>query len=387
MTLDETVTGDDSVAITGTASAGERTVGVKGIGDSVGVKGEGKAWNAVEGISHSTIGGAGVFGANDTGAGVRGQSKARFNPAVHGIHTGTEGRGIIGEATDGTGAIGTSGTWVGVYGETNAPASAGASAIWGEGKSGGDGVKGHASGQGKAGVAGFHLTNNGPGIFGSGSPAGYFEGGEAGTGVFGHSTSGEAVHAETHSLGTAAIAAYNLAPNGTGAAVYAKKEGSIGHAGFFDGDVHVTRSVTVEGDVMLQNADCAEEFTIADPELAQPGTVMVIGEDGDTVPCASPYDHRVIGVVSGAGDFRPALLLDRQGGPARRPIALMGKVLCRVDADHGAIRPGDLLTTSTTPGHAMRARDATRAPGAMIGKALAALDVGLGAIPILAILQ
>ena len=39
MAINETVTGNDSVAITGTASAGERTVGVKGIGDSVGVQG------------------------------------------------------------------------------------------------------------------------------------------------------------------------------------------------------------------------------------------------------------------------------------------------------------------------------------------------------------
>ena len=114
---------------------------------------------------------------------------------------------------------------------------------------------------------------------------------------------------------------------------------------------------------------------------------MVIGEGGTAVLCASPYDHRVIGVVSGAGDFRPALLLDRQDVPGRRPIALMGKVMCRVDADRGSIRPGDLLTTSSTPGHAMKATDAARAPGATIGKALAQLDAGRGTIPILAILQ
>jgi len=138
---------------------------------------------------------------------------------------------------------------------------------------------------------------------------------------------------------------------------------------------------------MLRNADCAEEFTVADPELAQPGAVMVIGENGIAALCVSPYDHRVIGVVSGAGDFRPALLFDRQGGSARRPIALMGKVFCQVDADQGAIRPGDLLTTFSTPGHAMRASDAPRAPGAIIGKALAALDVGRGMIKILAVLQ
>ncbi len=176
MPINESATGNDSVAIRGTASAGERTVGILGQGDSVGVKGVGKAWNGVEGISQSTIGGAGVFGASDTGAGVRGQSTARFNPAVHGIHRGIEGPGVQGDAENGTGVIGISKTWLGVYGETNAPAAAGAAGVMGEGKANGDGVKGHASGQGKAAVCGFHLTNQGPGIFGKGSPAGHFEG-------------------------------------------------------------------------------------------------------------------------------------------------------------------------------------------------------------------
>lgn len=176
MAINETATGNDSVAITGTASAGERTIGIVGQGDSVGVKGVGKAWNGIEGISQSTIGGAGVYGASDTGAGVRGESKARFNPAVHGIHKGVEGPGVQGDAENGSGVIGIGKTWLGVYGETHAPAAAGAAGVLGEGKDGGDGVKGHASGQGKAAVAGFHLTNKGPGIFGKGSPAGLFEG-------------------------------------------------------------------------------------------------------------------------------------------------------------------------------------------------------------------
>ena len=176
MAINEKATGNDSVAITGTASQGERTVGIVGQGDSVGVKGVGKAWNGVEGFSQSTIGGAGVFGFNDTGAGVRGESKAKFNPAVHGIHRGEEGPGVQGEAENGTGVTGISKTWLGVYGESNAPANAGAAGILGEGKNGGDGVKGHASAPGKSGVAGYHLTNKGPGIFGKGFPAGLFEG-------------------------------------------------------------------------------------------------------------------------------------------------------------------------------------------------------------------
>jgi hypothetical protein len=89
-------------------------------------------------------------------------------------------------------------------------------------------------------------------------------------------------------------------------------------------------------------------------------------------------------VISGAGDFRPALVLDRRPGAAgRQPVALMGKVFCRVDADAGAIRPGDLLTTSATPGHARRATDRARAFGAVLGKALSGLDRGQGVVPVL----
>lgn len=176
MSINETATGNDSVAITGTASAGQRTLGVVGKGDTIGVKGIGKGWNGVEGISQSTIGGAGVFGLSETGAGVRGVSKARYNPAVHGMHQGTDGPGVQGEAANGAGVLGMSKTWLGVYGETSAPANVGAAGVLGEGKEGGDGVKGHAKAQGKAGVAGFHLTNKGPGVFGKGLPAGLFEG-------------------------------------------------------------------------------------------------------------------------------------------------------------------------------------------------------------------
>ena len=55
----------------------------------------------------------------------------------------------------------------------------------------------------------------------------------------------------------------------------------------------------------------------------------------------------------------------RNGGVFGPP--LVGKVFCKVD---GAIDVGDLLTTSQTPGHAMKATDPQRAFGAVIGKAL-----------------
>jgi hypothetical protein len=65
----------------------------------------------------------------------------------------------------------------------------------------------------------------------------------------------------------------------------------------------------------------------------------------------------------------------------------MGKVYCKVDATDAAIAVGDLLTTSRTPGHAMKAEDPVRAFGAVIGKALRPLSGGLGLVPVLVALQ
>jgi hypothetical protein len=76
----------------------------------------------------------------------------------------------------------------------------------------------------------------------------------------------------------------------------------------------------------------------------------------------------------------------RETNNPRRPIALVGKVFCKVDA-YGAVEIGDLLTTSTTPGHAMKAADPLKAFGSVIGKALRPLKWDRGLIPILIALQ
>lgn len=142
-------------------------------------------------------------------------------------------------------------------------------------------------------------------------------------------------------------------------------------------------NVAAGGDIQLAGADCAEQFDITD-DAAEPGTVMVVGEEEKLAPCLHPYDTRVAGVVSGAEEFRPGLILDRrETGLPRRPIALIGKVYCKVDAAYGAIAAGDLLTTSPTAGHAMRAADATKSFGTTIGKALRSWPDGRGLIPVL----
>jgi hypothetical protein len=142
------------------------------------------------------------------------------------------------------------------------------------------------------------------------------------------------------------------------------------------------------GDIVLANADCAEEFDVSAEEPAEAGTVMVLGRHGRLEQSRRPFDKTVAGVISGAGNFKPGIVLDRRHTSERRvPIALVGKVLCRVDARYSAIEVGDLLTTSATPGHAMRVVDPLAAFGAVIGKALEPLNSGQGLIPIMACLQ
>jgi hypothetical protein len=149
-----------------------------------------------------------------------------------------------------------------------------------------------------------------------------------------------------------------------------------------NGDINVT------GDIILTGADCAEEFDIIDAESAQPGTVMVIDDNGALRPSVKAYDKRVAGIISGAGNLQPGITLGRKSECSNRlPIALTGKAYCKVDAEYMSIEVGDLLTTSYTTGHAMKATDAMKSFGAVIGKAIQPLKTGRGIIPILVALQ
>ena len=142
------------------------------------------------------------------------------------------------------------------------------------------------------------------------------------------------------------------------------------------------------GDILLGAADCAEEFDIISDKRVEPGAVMVLDAEGRLRLSDRAYDPRVAGVLSGAGAFKPGIILDRKvSSRPRAALAVIGKVYCKVDANRQPIGAGDLLTTSAVPGHAMRASDRRRAFGAVIGKALASLRAGQGLIPVLVALQ
>jgi hypothetical protein len=81
------------------------------------------------------------------------------------------------------------------------------------------------------------------------------------------------------------------------------------------------------------------------------------------------------------------LLPDLKKNEDSRPVALSGRVWVYADANRGAIRPGDLLTTSPVPGHAMKVGNYARAQGAIIGKAMSELKSGTGLVLVLVTLQ
>jgi hypothetical protein len=152
-----------------------------------------------------------------------------------------------------------------------------------------------------------------------------------------------------------------------------------------DATIHLNADA---GDITLRNADCAEEFEVLPSVNAEPGTVMALSDDGRLQPSAQAHQRSVVGVVSGAGSYAPAIVLDKQRGRGhRRPIALMGKTFVKVTDEAGPIAIGDLLTTSSTEGHAMRAADPLLAFGAVIGKAIAPHRGGTGLIPMVIALQ
>jgi hypothetical protein len=154
------------------------------------------------------------------------------------------------------------------------------------------------------------------------------------------------------------------------------------------GNVHVTGTITADKDIILAGADCAERFDVAGEDHLEAGTVVVIDREGTLRESSSAYDKRVAGVVAGAGDYRPAIVMGSRGSDRDGTlVALVGKTYCKADASCGSIDVGDLLTASSTPGHAMKASDPNRAFGAVIGKALRPLHAGTGLIPILVALQ
>jgi len=139
-------------------------------------------------------------------------------------------------------------------------------------------------------------------------------------------------------------------------------------------------------------SDLAEHFDVSFAGgTIQAGMVVCIDstKPGALAVSREAYDRKVAGIVSGAGGVETGMLMAQNGTLAggEHPVALTGRVYCLADASEGPIKPGDLLTTSPVPGHAMKVRDYGRAQGAVIGKAMTPLETGQGLVLVLVNLQ
>jgi len=135
----------------------------------------------------------------------------------------------------------------------------------------------------------------------------------------------------------------------------------------------VTNSSTTAS--IAKYADLAERYT-ADADY-EPGTVVELGGTEEVTQTKRSRSVAIAGVVS----TNPGYLMNGalENGVS---IALLGRVPCKVV---GTINKGDILVSSSTPGHAEAHRDIHNPPsGSAIGKAIEnKTDQGPGIIEIL----
>jgi hypothetical protein len=377
---------------------------------------------AGNGVQADTAGGWGVFGRSQGSIGVFGQTLASDAPGVLGRNEATTGQGqaVFGYA---------SANAVGVLGVSE----------------GNDGVSGRSNAESKSGVFGYSDRSKGHGgtFINAADGAGVTGVSEGGTAVEGFSTGGWAVFGrsqnnigvfgQTHGADAPGVLGRNEANTGQGQAVFGYASGNAvgvlgvseggdgisgrsnargksgvfgytqwndGYGGYFvnagggealhtEGRAFVSGELSVAVLTIRGGADLAEPFESSQGRLA-PGSVVVIDEanPGKLKEATSAYDTKVAGVISGAGGVNPGIALRQEGvHETGQNVALTGRVYVQADATFGPIRPGDLLTTSTTPGHAMKVTDAPRAAGAILGKAMTPLAEGRGLVLVLVSLQ
>ena len=155
-------------------------------------------------------------------------------------------------------------------------------------------------------------------------------------------------------------------------------------------ETHIGGAVTQVNTLRITGgADLAEPFQMKEEELEK-GSVVVIDDEhpGRLKRSSGAYDTRVAGIVSGANGVNPGIALHQEGViEGGQNVSLSGRVYVQADATGASIKPGDLLTTSDTPGHAMKVTEHGRSQGAVIGKAMSSLKEGKGMVLVLVTLQ
>lgn len=301
----------------------------------------------------------GVLGIVDApfGAGVAGTATSNAPNAnavgVSGRADTPLGIGVLGFTTPATG------NGIGVVGDTNSPNGVGVLGNHPSSEGGGEGVRGQTNSTTgfTVGTTGAALGTSGPGV-----------------GVFG----------QTYS------------PNGTGGLFANVAGGNILEGGFGQPETTVFRvdgtgRVFADGGFQPSGADFAESMAVTgDRNKYGAGDLLVIDPTANRrlALAQQPYSTLVAGIYSS----KPGMLgsnrkLTEVAAQDEIPLGVVGIVPCKVTAENGPIQVGDLLVTSSTPGHAMKGTDRKRMLGAVVGKALEPLPQGTGVIQVLVTLQ
>ena len=223
------------------------------------------------------------------------------------VGSSSDFQGVYGLSKTNAGVVGEAAKFHGVYGVSHAVHNGG---VYGTNDAGGIGVIGVCSngvgvqGDSAAGEAVVGVSQTGRGVQGtSNSWQGVYGLSQTNAGVVGESPKFHGVYQVSHDPNNAGVYGPNdgngfgvtgVSPNGIGVS---GKGGVL--AARFEGDVEVW------GDIRFTNGDCAEEFFVSDGDSVEPGTVMVLCEEGAVRPSSRAYDKRVAGVISGAGEYAP----------------------------------------------------------------------------------
>jgi hypothetical protein len=330
----------------------------------------------------------GVFGQTasaNAGIGVDGE-----NFATNGVNHGVLGRSF---STSGIGvggiAAATTGNAYGVFGSTDTTGSG--AGVFGSGNA----TDGTASG-----VAGQANSPAGNAILGVFAPST----GGGGGGVNGVTNSADfgfsyGVKGTAQAHTGSALGVFGEVFSADGAAGYFLNRGGgniiVGHTGAGDTlsvfRVDSTGRVFADGGFQPNGADFAESIAVKGERIKySPGDLLVIDPTATRrlALAQRPYSTLVAGIYS----TKPGVLgatrgVDESAPKDEIPLAVVGIVPCKVTAENGPIAAGDLLVTSSTPGHAMKGTDRSRMLGAVVGKALEPLQKGTGAIQVLVTLQ
>ena len=137
-------------------------------------------------------------------------------------------------------------------------------------------------------------------------------------------------------------------------------------------------SVDAMGNALADGSFSASSFSTGSADIAEWGSVSECVEAGDVLALdpTHPLGYRrtstaCSSLIAGVVSSQPGVALGRSSGPgAQVLLALVGIVPVRVTDEGGSIQPGDLLVSSSTPGHAMRWAGPGPCPCSLVGKAL-----------------